>query len=147
MNDAAVFIDVNLPMYATGRDHPYRESCVWVLSEITKGNLEGVIDTEIIQEVLYRYGALGRWETGSSMASSLLDLFSTVLPVTRDDMELALALFSEYGPQGIRARDVLHAAVMEANGIVQIISADRHYDRLPNIRRIDPQELYRSRSG
>lgn len=33
------------------------ESCTWVLAEIANGRLDGVIDAEIIQELLYRYGA------------------------------------------------------------------------------------------
>ncbi len=142
MNDTAVFIDVNIPMYAAGRDHPHKAACVWVLGEVAAGRRPAVIDSEVVQEVLYRYGALGEWSIATAMASSLMDLIPDVLPVTRDDLETAVALFATYGPQGVKARDVLHAAVMRTHGITDIISTDKHFDRLPDIVRLDPQALY-----
>ena len=37
MNDTPFFLDVNVSMYAAGKAHPYKESCVWVLTEIANG--------------------------------------------------------------------------------------------------------------
>ena len=80
MNDAPYFLDVNVPMYAAGKAHPYKEACAWILTEIAHGRLEAVIDTEIIQEVLYRYGAIQQWPVGMQMAENLLALIPVVLP-------------------------------------------------------------------
>ena len=142
MSSDLLFIDVNIPMYATGRSHPYKPACVWLLREIAAGRLAAAIDTEIVQEVLYRYGALGEWAIATDMAQSLLDLVPTILAVTPADMRLAVDLFSQFGPQGVKARDVIHAAVMQNNGITEIISTDRHFDLLPNVTRIDPQDIF-----
>ncbi len=145
MNDTPSFLDVNVPMYAAGKAHPYKESCVWVLTEIANGRLDVVIDAEIIQEVLYRYGAMQQWQIGVQMAQNLLDLVPVVLPVTGNDMKTAVSLFAQYAPQGVKARDVLHTAVMQTHQISHIISTDKHFDQIEGMARLDPQALFETR--
>ncbi|MCB9159181.1 MAG: hypothetical protein H6644_04880 [Caldilineaceae bacterium] len=69
-----------------------------------------MIDTEIVQEILFRFGAIERWQTGVQLATNLLALTPSVLPVTVGEMETAVTLFGRYGPSGVKARDVVHAA-------------------------------------
>jgi uncharacterized protein len=139
---AELFLDVNIPMYAAGREHPYREPCAWVMTEIAEGRIAAAIDTEIIQEVLYRYGALRQWRIGVSLAENLLKIVPTVYPIHLDDIRLAVRLFEQYAPKGIPARDVLHVAVMRNNGLSQIISIDTHLDAIREIQRLDPKVLF-----
>ncbi len=142
MNDAPYFLDVNVPMYAAGKDHLYKESCVWVLTEVANGRLDTIVDAEIIQEILYRYGAIQQWQIGVQMARNLLDLVPKVLPVTASDVKTAISLFAHYAPQGVKARDVLHTAVMQNHDLTHIISTDRHFDQIDGITRLDPQVLF-----
>ncbi len=142
MNDAPYFLDVNVPMYAAGKDHIYKESCVWVLTEVANGRLDTIVDAEIIQEILYRYGAIQQWQIGVQMARNLLDLVPKVLPVTASDVKTAVSLFAHYAPQGVKARDVLHTAVMQNHDLTHIISTDRHFDQIDGITRLDPQVLF-----
>ncbi len=142
MNDAPYFLDVNVPMYAAGKDHLYKESCVWVLTEVANGRLDTIVDAEIIQEILYRYGAIQQWQIGVQMARNLLDLVPKVLPVTASDVKTAVSLFAHYAPQGVKARDVLHTAVMQNHDLTHIISTDRHFDQIDGITRLDPQVLF-----
>ena len=142
MNGQPALLDVNIPMYAAGQPHPLKEACVWIMTEIAYGRLDVAIDTEIIQEVLYRYGALRRWEIGVTMARNLLDLVPTVFPVSVAEMKTAVSLFSQYAPQGVKARDLLHTAVMQHNNLTHIISADTHFNQIEGITRLDPQMLY-----
>ena len=145
MNDTPFFLDVNVPMYAAGKAHSYKESCVWVLTEIANGRLDVVIDAEIIQEVLYRYGAIQQWQIGVQMAQNLQDLVPVVLPVTGNDMKTAVSLFAQHAPQGVKARDVLHTAVMQTHQISHIISTDKHFDQIEGMARLDPQALFETR--
>lgn len=145
MNDAPYFLDVNVPMYAAGKEHPYKEASVWVLTEIANGRLEVVIDAEIIQEILYRFGALRQWQVGVQMAQNLLALVPTVLPVTVEEMQTAVSLFAHYAPQGVKARDVVHTAVMHTHQLTHIISTDKHFDQIEGITRLDPQIMFASR--
>lgn len=145
MSDGLFFLDVNVPMYAAGKPHVYKAACAWVLTEVANARLDAVIDTEIVQEILYRFGAIERWQTGVLMATNLLALVPVVLPVTAADMETAVALFGRYGPGGVKARDVVHAAVMQNHQITHIISTDKHFDQIEGIVRLDPQTLFARR--
>ncbi len=141
-----LLLDVNVPMYAAGGEHPYKAPCVWVMREIAAGRLEAAIDTEIIQEILYRYGALRRWQIGTTIAKELLAIVPCIYPVVEEDVRSAIALFDEYGPRGVTARDVIHVAVMRNHGLTRIISTDAHFDRFKSIMRLDPRDLYQTRA-
>lgn len=142
MIEGPLFLDVNIPMYAAGAKHPYREACQWVMATIAQGKLSAVIDAEIVQEILYRYGALERHALAVTLATNVLTIVPEVLPITRRDVALAIELFSSYAPQGIKARDLIHAAVMRNNGLTAIISTDTHFDHIEGISRLDPRQLY-----
>lgn len=136
-----MLLDVSVPMYAAGQPHPHKEACAWVMTQVAAERLHVAIDTETIQEVLYRYGALRRWDIATAMASDLLDLIPTVYAVWPADVRNAIALFKQYAPAGVTARDVIHVAVMQNNGLSEIISTDEHFDRVAAIRRLDPEAL------
>jgi uncharacterized protein len=136
-------LDVNVPMYAAGAEHPYRAPCRWIMAEIAGERLNALIDVEIIQELLHRYGALGRHGEAVAIAREVIEIIPSVLAITSADVQTAIDLFQQYAPQGLRARDVLHLAVMLNNGLTDIVSSDGHFDLVPGIHRIDPIELYR----
>lgn len=52
------------------------------------------------------------------------------------DVELAARLADSY--QELGGRDLLHAAVMQRLGLRYIVSADRNFDRLSDVERLDP---------
>ncbi|HSM56666.1 MAG TPA: type II toxin-antitoxin system VapC family toxin [Candidatus Sulfomarinibacteraceae bacterium] len=147
MSDSPFFLDVNVPMYAAGKAHRYKEPCVWILEQIASEQLSVATDTEVIQAVLYRYGALREWEAAVTVANSLLDLIPRILPVTVDDMQMAVRLFEYYAPQGVKARNTIHAAVMTNNGLSTIISTDKHFELFPEVVRVDPNDLFVQRNG
>jgi len=134
-------------MYAAGEDHPYKTSCVWLMTEIAEGRIPVAIDTEIIQEVLYRYGAIGHWQIGATMATNLLDVVPTICPVLVADVRKAVELFKQYAKRGVKARDLIHVAVMLNNELTKIISTDVHFDRVEGIARLDPQTMFAEMGG
>ena len=136
------FLDVTVPMYAAGSLHPYQPACLWLMSQITAGALDVAIDTEIVQEVLHRYGALRRYAEAVRMANHLLTLIPHVIPVTEADMRVAVALFQQHALHGVPARDLIHAAVMQNHGLTQIISPDTHFDNIAGITQLDPLTLH-----
>ena len=42
----------------------------------------------------------------------------------------------------MKARDVLHTAVMHTHQLTHIISTDKHYDQIDGIIHLDPQDHY-----
>lgn len=59
-----VFIDANVPIYAAGRAHPYKDPCANVLSLVAEKPLDYVTDAEVLQELAHRYLAQDRWALG-----------------------------------------------------------------------------------
>jgi predicted nucleic acid-binding protein len=55
------------------------------------------------------------------------------------DVEAAATLADEHSE--LDARDLLHAAVMARLGSTQIVSADKGFDRIPQIERLDPAHV------
>ena len=136
MNRPIFFLDANIPMYAAGRDHPYKAACVWLMQEVARDRLNVAIDTEVAQEILHRFSSIGQPELGIRMATRLLDLAPTVYSVNERDIRQAIEIFRNQPPRHIRSRDALHAAVMRNNGVTHIISADQHFDFIEGITRI-----------
>jgi predicted nucleic acid-binding protein len=67
-----------------------------------------------------------------------------VLPVTSADITMARELGDRY-PQ-MAPCDWLHLAVMLNNSITEIISADRHFDDIEGVTRLDPREFLQAQS-
>lgn len=134
-----LYVDANIPMYAAGRDHPYRDACLATLRHIARGRVEAVAGVEVHQEILHRYLSLRKSEQAREVSQSLQTIVPATLPVTLADVERARSLSLDY-PQ-IAARDLIHVAVMLNNGLTQILSVDKHFDAVTEVRRIAPDDL------
>ena len=132
-----IFIDVNVFMYAAGAPHPYKAPCVKILSDIEIGALTAAINTEILQELLYRYSHIKLADKGIQLCRDILKYPLTIFPVVENDIRLAIDLFQTHHATSIKPRDAIHAATMQNNGITRLISADADFDRLSVIR-VDP---------
>lgn len=134
----SVFIDTNVPMYAAGNPHPLREPCQRVVTAIVGRQIDAVTDTEAFQEIFHRFFSLRQRGRG-------LDLFDTfhrimvgrILPVSDGDLLRARALADRY-PR-LDPRDLIHLAVMLGAQIEEIITADRAFDEVREVRRIAPE--------
>jgi predicted nucleic acid-binding protein len=137
------FLDTNVFMYAAGRDHALKAPCVAVLRRVAREELEVLTNAEVLQEILYRYGAIGELQRGLHLARLAVDqVGGEVLPVTLADMRRAFDLVGRYGT-AITCRDAVHAATMLSNGLTHLISADSHFDVIEGIARLDPQKAAR----
>jgi len=139
MTTPRYFIDTNIFIYSVGRDHPLKAKCEKVLQSIRDEKIDGILNTEIIQEILYRYQSIKELSLGIRLAREAILLSSRILPVTERDLSLALEILQSH-PQ-IETRDAFHAATMMSNGIKEIISTDIHFDLISEIKRIDPGEF------
>jgi predicted nucleic acid-binding protein len=134
--DTRVFLDTNVFLYAAGGDHPLRAPCGELLTRVGSGDLDATTSTEVVQELLYVLTRRNLRSEAQSLASAVQDMFPDVLPVTHADMRLTCQLLADH--PSLPVRDAVHCAVMITNGITRIISADTHFDSLPDIQRIDP---------
>ncbi len=130
------FIDANLIMYSLGSPHPLREPCRMVLEKIKDGLIQVVTNTEVLQEILYRFLSIKKPSLAALAYTSLVEICVEILPVTIHDMDLALDLLKKY--PDITTRDAVHTATMINHEIKEILSADSHFDFITEIRRIPP---------
>jgi predicted nucleic acid-binding protein len=129
-----VFIDSNIPMYVAGREHPHREPAMRFLEHVKAGTVEGCTSTEVLQEILYRYTALGKRDLAREVYTLFVDICPVVLSVDLADTDLACELVCEV--PGISARDAIHAAVMRNHDLQSIATFDEDFDRIGGIRRV-----------
>lgn len=133
------FLDSSVFLYAAGKPHPLKEPCVAILEAVGRGDLDATASTEVVQEVLYVVSRRGNRRLAADLAESIMDLFPELLPVTAADMRLACRIVGSV--EGVPSRDAVHAATMLNNGLVNIVTADRDFDRIPDVRRIPPGDL------
>ncbi|MBI4764399.1 MAG: type II toxin-antitoxin system VapC family toxin [Deltaproteobacteria bacterium] len=126
-------------MYSLGGPHPLQVPSKGVLEKIKNDSLRVVSNTEVLQEILYRYFSLRKQALGELAYTAMIDLCQAILPVTIQDTDRALGLLKQY-PQ-ITSRDAIHAATMLNNGIKEILSTDPHFDLIAGIRRTDPKGM------
>jgi predicted nucleic acid-binding protein len=133
-----MFLDANIALYAAGAPHALKEPCLQILRAVARTRGLFVTDAEVLQEVLHVSRRGTRSATGRSAFSYFLQAMGDdVLPITAADIAVAAELAEEPGTRA-DTRDLVHAAVMQRNGIERIVSADRGFDRLPGVTRLDP---------
>ena len=133
------FIDTAVLMYASGADHPLREPCRNVMLAIRSGALEAVTSVEVVQELLHRFIAIRRAAVGRQLASDTMDTFAPVLPISHALMRRVPDLAARYPT--LAARDLVHVATCVHEGITEIVSPDRAFDEVAELKRLDPVEL------
>ena len=147
MTDETFLIDTNIVMYAAGRKHQYKSACARIISAIADGSFHRnvgapVTDTEVFQEILYRYALVGKWQTGIVVCKHLLELGLEIVPISSDEVPTMISLAEAYKDKAISPRDLVHVSVMMNHGINKIVSVDSHFDLIREVIRIDPQELH-----
>jgi len=131
-----ILVDANVIMYAAGAEHAHKRPSVALLERVARGEVEATIDAEVLQEILHRYRAIGRWEDGRRVYDLARKLFRNVVPVTADVLDRARRILDT--DRRIMARDALHAAVVMAEGLEAVCSWDRDFDRIKGIVRREP---------
>jgi predicted nucleic acid-binding protein len=125
------FIDANVVIYAAF-ECEQRDACAEVLSAVAAG-ADGRTSVTVLEEVWHieRTGRLGRLD---GVAERAYRLFTPLLPV--DDQAFARALAVDVPQLG--ANDRLHVGTCLTHGIDSIVTADRGFDGVRGIRRVDP---------
>jgi predicted nucleic acid-binding protein len=129
-----IFIDSNIPMYLVGATHPHKREAQRLLERCVAERIPLVTDAEVLQEILHRYSAIRRRDAIQPAFDALLGVVDEVWPVDRRAVERAKAIVLER--DSLSARDALHVALMEQNGVSRIASFDGGFDAFPGLERI-----------
>ncbi len=101
------------------------------------GELQAVTDAEVFQEILYRYLLIGERAKGFRIFDAFRRVMSgRILPVADEDVQRARELAETY--PHMSPRHLIHLAVMDRRAIGEIVTADRGFEGVAGVRRIDP---------
>jgi uncharacterized protein len=129
-----IFVDSNIPMYLIGAAHAHKVDAQRWLEKLVSERTRLVTDAEVLQEILHRYVAIGRREAIQPAFDVLQGVVDHTYPVDEKAVERAKAIVLERPL--LSARDAVHVAIMEINGIDTVLSFDRGFDQVPGIKRI-----------
>jgi uncharacterized protein len=128
-----IFVDSNVPMYLVGSSHPNKDLARLLLHQaVVEGEIL-VTDAEVLQEILHRYGAIGRHGAIADAMAATLGLVDEVFPIERADVLRAQSVLTE---SRLSARDAVHVAVMRRHGVTRILTFDQGFDAVADVERI-----------
>ncbi len=122
-----VFIDSNIPMYAIGKNHPYKQPAIKILNDIADEKIFAVSSCEVFQEILYRYNKIGKIQVGLQLFDNFYGIVDEVLPINYKITESARLTLERKHNKGITSRDCIHFSTMLYYGINYIASFDTHF--------------------
>ena len=131
-----VYIDSNIPMYAAGQEHPNREPSIKILEMVSSGRVIGVSSTEVLQEILYRYQAIGILKKGLEVFDNFSKIIDDVLPVNFQIMNEARDILEKNYHKNLFPRDAVHIAAMNYYEINYIATYDKHFKIFSHIKYI-----------
>lgn len=134
-----VFVDSAVLMYAAGRQHPLRAPSLRFLDQVADGSIQAITSVEVVQEIFHRYISLRRPDLAKIVAQDAQDMFAPVVPITHALMRRVPVLADKY-PR-LQARDLVHVATCIHEGVTEIVSPDKAFDQVHEVRRIDPTEF------
>lgn len=128
-----IFVDSNIPMRLIGGEHPNRAAAKHLVELAIAARERLVTDAEVFQEILDRYVAIDRRDAIDVASSTLLAIVDEVYPIELEDVERARTLVTS---SRLSARDAVHLAVMQRQGIAEIMTFDRAFDGIPGVVRL-----------
>ena len=132
-------LDTNVFVYAQGRPHLYYEPCRALVDKLGDDSSGYTIDTELLREILHVYSVRGERLLAFSTFDRLLVLFSNPIPITREVMVMARHLLERY--PALSARDAIHAAVVQTQGLEGIVTTDQVFHQIREVVAYDPLEM------
>ena len=134
------FLDTNIFVRLLAADDPKKtDACFRLFQRIQRGEESATTTEVIIAEVVYVLSSPALYHLShdeiSARLAPLVSLRSLKLPNKRTCLR-ALDLYANY--PSLDFEDALSVAHMERQGISEIVTYDRDFDRLPGIKRIEP---------
>lgn len=125
------FVDANVVVYAASHTR-YKPGSMTILTAVRNG-AAGITSVLVLEEV-WHLEQSGRVPQIVGATTRALEVFESPLPLTTPVLRAALAL----DVKGLGTADLIHVATCIDAGITDIVTADRAFDDVPGMRRVDP---------
>ncbi len=129
-----IFVDSNIPMYLVGSAHPHKVDAQRLVEQLIAERRRLVTDVEVLQEILHRYASIDRRDMIQPAFDALLGVVDEVFPIQLSTADHAKS--TVLARRRSSARDALHLAVMEEQGVTEILTFDAGFDGYPGITRL-----------
>jgi len=126
-------------MYAAGMSHVHKRPSAALLAAIARGEIAAGTSVEVLQEILHRHRAIGRWAEGSRLYDRVRVLMDTIVEVTIEDLDSARELLDTHSR--LSARDAVHVSTALNLRCTAICSYDSGFDSVTTIVRQVPEDL------
>jgi predicted nucleic acid-binding protein len=133
---AGVYVDSNIFFYARIMDKVYGKSCADAIRRIQSRKIEASASTLVPIEVANAMRKYGLAKEAANEIHAIFALGMEILPVEGTDVQESVGIYRD---AGISPYDCLHAAIMRRYGIKEVLSADKDFEKLPWLKRLDPR--------
>ncbi len=131
-----IVLDTTVLVYAVGADHALREPCRRLVQAIIDRRVEATTTPEVIQEfVLVRARRRERGDA-ADMGRDYARILAPLLTIGEVELALGLQLFEDHPELG--AFDAVLAASARASRADGLVSADRAFRDVKDLRWVDP---------
>lgn len=131
-----IVLDTTVLVYAKGADHPLRAPCRELVAAIAAGSIQATTSVEAIQEFVHVRARRRDRRDAAAIGRDYAELLSPLLGVTREHLQLGLALFERVDRLG--AFDAVLAAAAASSGATAVVSADTAFADAGNVTHIVP---------
>lgn len=131
-----VLLDTNVFAYAMGGPSPYREPCRRIMELLATGAIEGEVSVDLVQEFLHLRLRRMRDRHAAVEAARHVAMLVALHDLTAAELTRAFVLCERH--PHLDARDAMFAAIALNRGLSAVITADRGFDGIPGLRRVDP---------
>ena len=139
-----IFIDTSIFMYAAGKEHPNKEPSIKLLKMIAVGEIDAVINVEVLQEIFHRYTMINMKEKGIELANRVISLIPRIYAIELSDAIKAMDILRKYN---VTSRDAIHIAFMMNRNISEVCTYDKHFFRIEEIKAYKPEDLIEHYEG
>ena len=132
------FVDSNVFFYAKIMDKEYGAACARVLNMTVEGRFKAVTSSLAIVELANALRKYGLSNEVTDVVDAVFSLDIQIFEVDPLDVREAVAIFDRFK---VSPYDCTHAATMRKAGTDKLISADRDFEKIAWIKRMDPKDF------
>ncbi len=129
-----IVLDTTVLVYAVGERHELREPSQQLLRAIGDGALQATSTPEVIQEFVHVRARRRDREDASALGTAYCELLAPLMLVDEDDLRMGLALYERRN--GLGCFDAVLAAAARRRGAAALVSADRAFAAVPELRHV-----------
>ncbi len=132
------YVDSNIFFYAKIMDPEYGPSCAEVIQSIHDGRTLAATSTLVALEVANALRKFGLGRDVRDTVDSIFSLRMQVVSLEQSDLRNAVNTFHKYL---ISPYDCAHLAMMRRLGAQVLVSADKDFDKIREIKRRNPKSF------